>query len=261
MLRPDTVIIEVTHTAESRYMAERITYRTAVADDRTAPLYAGGRGGGRHGRWACRAHTGSVHRYLAYGALGVLIVGGREERDVLIWAGAAQIGGVAGCAAGHARTRQQAGHAGRPAMPAAATVCDLLKQLLAQQITPAGTTIVFAAAPVIVAGTTLDRRDRTSGGRVKFLTPAPTCLPCRAAIPGHRRTDPGRHHTGTLSAAWAPAARSPIAASGRTNDPAGGKLRRPSSPDRPTRCAGGEYDRPPWAAWCRYGRTGPSWRW
>ncbi len=74
VLRPDTGI-EVTHTAESRFMAERITYRTAITDTIELRLYtpvvaaivavAG---------LVRRAHTGSVHLYLAYGALGVLIV-------------------------------------------------------------------------------------------------------------------------------------------------------------------------------------------
>ncbi|MEE6137698.1 proton-conducting transporter membrane subunit [Mycobacterium sp. 050128] len=74
VLRPDTDI-EVTHTAESRFMADRITYRTAITDAVEQRLYtpivaavAAAAGLMR------RAHTGSVHLYLAYGALGVLIV-------------------------------------------------------------------------------------------------------------------------------------------------------------------------------------------
>jgi hydrogenase-4 component B len=74
VLRPDTDI-EVTHTAESRYIADKITYRTAITDAIEERLYtpviaaivaAAG--------LMRRAHTGSVHLYLAYGALGVLIV-------------------------------------------------------------------------------------------------------------------------------------------------------------------------------------------
>src|SRR6185312_524891 len=74
VLRPDTDI-EVTHTAESRYLADKISYRSSIGDVieerldvpvvravRTAAAMMG------------RAHTGSVHLYLAYGALGVLIV-------------------------------------------------------------------------------------------------------------------------------------------------------------------------------------------
>jgi hypothetical protein len=74
VLRPDTDI-EVTHTAESRYLADKITYRTTIADAVEERLYtpvirvvAAAAGMVR------RAHTGSVHLYLAYGALGVLIV-------------------------------------------------------------------------------------------------------------------------------------------------------------------------------------------
>ncbi|BAX93835.1 oxidoreductase [Mycobacterium shigaense] len=74
VLRPDTDI-EVTHTAESRFIADRISYRTAISDSIERRLYtpvvaavvaAAG--------LVRRAHTGSVHRYLAFGALGVLIV-------------------------------------------------------------------------------------------------------------------------------------------------------------------------------------------
>ncbi|BBX96363.1 hypothetical protein AWC15_16630 [Mycobacterium lacus] len=74
VLRPDTGV-EVTPTAESRFMVDRITYRTAIADAIEQRLYtpvvqavAAAAGLMR------RAHTGSVHLYLAYGALGVLIV-------------------------------------------------------------------------------------------------------------------------------------------------------------------------------------------
>jgi formate hydrogenlyase subunit 3/multisubunit Na+/H+ antiporter MnhD subunit len=74
VLRPDTDI-EVTPTVESQFMADRITYRTAITDTIEVRLYtpvvaaivaAAG--------LMRRAHTGSVHLYLAYGALGVLIV-------------------------------------------------------------------------------------------------------------------------------------------------------------------------------------------
>lgn len=74
VLRPDTNI-EVTHAAESRYLTDRITYRSAIGDAIEQRLYrpvvqavAASAGLAR------RAHTGSVHLYLAYGALGVLIV-------------------------------------------------------------------------------------------------------------------------------------------------------------------------------------------
>ncbi|MCV7340760.1 proton-conducting transporter membrane subunit [Mycobacterium haemophilum] len=74
VLRPDTDI-EVTHTAESRYLADRITYRSAIGDAIERWLYppvvAAVQLAARGVRWA---HTGSVHLYLGYGALGVLIV-------------------------------------------------------------------------------------------------------------------------------------------------------------------------------------------
>ena len=74
VLRPDTDI-EVTHAAESQYLVDKITYRTKIADaieDRfytpVIQVVAAAAGIVR------RAHTGSVHLYLAYGALGVLVV-------------------------------------------------------------------------------------------------------------------------------------------------------------------------------------------
>jgi formate hydrogenlyase subunit 3/multisubunit Na+/H+ antiporter MnhD subunit len=74
VLRPDTDI-EITHHAESRYLADKVTYRAAIRDaleDRLYPPVL--RAVAAAGEFARRAHTGSVHLYLAYGALGVLIV-------------------------------------------------------------------------------------------------------------------------------------------------------------------------------------------
>ncbi|MEM6109859.1 proton-conducting transporter membrane subunit [Mycobacterium sp. 050272] len=74
VLRPDTDI-EVTQTAESRFMADRITYRTAITDAIEQRLYAPVVAAVAAAAGLMRrAHTGSVHLYLAYGALGVLIV-------------------------------------------------------------------------------------------------------------------------------------------------------------------------------------------
>ncbi|SOX55420.1 oxidoreductase [Mycobacterium ahvazicum] len=74
VLRPDTDI-EVTQTAESRFMADRITYRSAITDAVEQRLYAPVVAAVAAAAGLMRrAHTGSVHLYLAYGALGVLIV-------------------------------------------------------------------------------------------------------------------------------------------------------------------------------------------
>ncbi len=74
VLRPDTDI-EVTHVAESRYMADTITYRSRIADAIEERFYAPVTrlvlGAAELVR---RAHTGSVHLYLACGAFGVLLV-------------------------------------------------------------------------------------------------------------------------------------------------------------------------------------------
>ncbi len=74
VLRPVTDI-EITPAAESRYLADRITYRSRIADAIEERCYtpviqlvtAAA-------ALVRRAHTGSVHLYLAYGALGVLVV-------------------------------------------------------------------------------------------------------------------------------------------------------------------------------------------
>jgi hypothetical protein len=74
VLRPDTDI-EVTHTAESRYLADKITYRSTIADAIEERFYTPViRVVSAAAGLVRRAHTGSVHLYLAYGALGVLIV-------------------------------------------------------------------------------------------------------------------------------------------------------------------------------------------
>lgn len=74
VLQPDTDV-EITPFAESRYMVEAVTYRARIGDAIERRLY----GPVIHAVWAAaqlvrRAHTGSVHLYLAYGALGVLIM-------------------------------------------------------------------------------------------------------------------------------------------------------------------------------------------
>ncbi|PIB80284.1 proton-conducting transporter membrane subunit [Mycobacterium celatum] len=74
VLRPDTDV-EVTHHGESRYMIEAVTYRARIADAIEARLYTPViRAVGAVAGLVRRAHTGSVHLYLGYGALGVLVV-------------------------------------------------------------------------------------------------------------------------------------------------------------------------------------------
>jgi formate hydrogenlyase subunit 3/multisubunit Na+/H+ antiporter MnhD subunit len=74
VLRPD-IDVEVTHHSESRYLVEKVTYRSRATDAfetrvydpivRAVQVVAG---------WIRRAHAGSVHAYLAFGALGLLVV-------------------------------------------------------------------------------------------------------------------------------------------------------------------------------------------
>ncbi|MDN5803279.1 MAG: hydrogenase 4 subunit B, partial [Microlunatus sp.] len=74
VLRPEHDI-DITHHVESRYLVERVAYRQRVSDrieDRLyPPLLAAA------SRWAAvarRLQNGSVHRYLAYGLVGLLVV-------------------------------------------------------------------------------------------------------------------------------------------------------------------------------------------
>jgi hypothetical protein len=74
VLQPETDV-EVTHFAESQYLVEKVTYRTLLADPVEHRLYTPVvRAVTTWAQWVRRAHPGSVHLYLAYGALGLLIV-------------------------------------------------------------------------------------------------------------------------------------------------------------------------------------------
>ncbi|MEO8815169.1 MAG: proton-conducting transporter membrane subunit [Mycobacterium sp.] len=74
VLRPNTDI-EVTHLADSHYQAQKISYRAEVTDVIEDRLYRPVlRVVANCAQVVRRAHTGSVHLYLAYGAIGVLIV-------------------------------------------------------------------------------------------------------------------------------------------------------------------------------------------
>lgn len=115
-------------------------------------------------------------------------------------AGAAQIGGVmVGAPLVIGMTRQvRARWEGRAGAGLLQPWRDLLKQLGKQQITPAGTTIVFAAAPVIVAGTTLLIAAipvRNSPGRPSQTPPTGTARAlARLASHAHRRRARARIH-------------------------------------------------------------------
>ena len=74
ILRPDTDV-EVTHFAESQYLVEKVTYRTRLDDPVEQRFYIPVvRAVTGWAQWVRRAHNGSIHVYLSYGALGMLIV-------------------------------------------------------------------------------------------------------------------------------------------------------------------------------------------
>ncbi len=74
VLRPDTDIT-VTHAAESRYLLAKVSYRNRINDAVETGLHAPVlRVVEALARLARRAHSGSVHTYLGYGALGLLIL-------------------------------------------------------------------------------------------------------------------------------------------------------------------------------------------
>jgi len=74
ILRPDTDV-EVTHFAESQYLIEKVTYRTRLDDPVEQRFYIPVvRAVTAWAQWVRRAHNGSIHLYLSYGALWMLIV-------------------------------------------------------------------------------------------------------------------------------------------------------------------------------------------
>ncbi len=74
VLQPDTDV-EVTHYEESRYMVRQVAYRAEIVDAIERRLYTPVvEAVASAARLVARAHTGSVHLYLAYGALGVVAV-------------------------------------------------------------------------------------------------------------------------------------------------------------------------------------------
>lgn len=74
VLRPDEDI-EISHVAESRYLVDTIRYRTEIVDAVEARFYTPVV---RAVSWVAevvrRGHQGSIHAYLAYGGLGLLLV-------------------------------------------------------------------------------------------------------------------------------------------------------------------------------------------
>ena len=74
VLRPDTDV-EITHFAESQYLIEKVTYRTRLDDPVEQRFYVPViRAVTAWAQYVRRAHNGRIHLYLAYGALGMLIV-------------------------------------------------------------------------------------------------------------------------------------------------------------------------------------------
>lgn len=74
VLRPEQDV-DVTHYEESRYLVESVTYRQRVGDRVEARLYPPVlRAANRWAQLARRVQNGSLHRYLAYGLIGVIVV-------------------------------------------------------------------------------------------------------------------------------------------------------------------------------------------
>ena len=74
VLRPD-VDVEVSHVEESRYLVDRVRYRSRIVDVVEARCYRPVLGAvATWASWVRRAHNGSVNRYLAFGALSVIVV-------------------------------------------------------------------------------------------------------------------------------------------------------------------------------------------
>ncbi len=74
LLRPDTDV-DVSHLSESRYLLAKVSYRSVIVDAIEQRVYRPVlRAIAAVADVVRRGHTGSIHVYLAYGALGLLIV-------------------------------------------------------------------------------------------------------------------------------------------------------------------------------------------
>jgi len=74
VLRPD-VDVEVTHVGASRYLVEGVRYRSVIVDAVEVRLYRPLLGAFETwAGWVRRAHSGSVHLYVAYGAVALAVV-------------------------------------------------------------------------------------------------------------------------------------------------------------------------------------------
>jgi hydrogenase-4 component B len=74
VLAPDTDVL-VTHFPESQFLVEKVTFRTRLADPVEQRLYTPVvRAVSAWAQIVRRAHSGSIHLYLLYGALGLLTV-------------------------------------------------------------------------------------------------------------------------------------------------------------------------------------------
>jgi NADH:ubiquinone oxidoreductase subunit 5 (subunit L)/multisubunit Na+/H+ antiporter MnhA subunit len=74
VLRPDRDL-NVSHLAESRYYTEKIAYRTSIGDVIEHNVYRPMIGAvNAWGQWARGLQNGSVHRYLAYGLVVLVVI-------------------------------------------------------------------------------------------------------------------------------------------------------------------------------------------
>jgi formate hydrogenlyase subunit 3/multisubunit Na+/H+ antiporter MnhD subunit len=74
VLRPDRDL-DVSHLTESTYYTEKIAYRTSIGDVIEHDLYRPAIGAVYGwGRWTRRLQNGSVHRYLAYGLVALVVI-------------------------------------------------------------------------------------------------------------------------------------------------------------------------------------------
>src|SRR5947209_3361067 len=74
VLRPD-IDVRVSHLSESRYLIDKVSYRARVLDPIERRVYVPVvRAIAAAADVVRRAHTGSLHAYLAYGSLGLIVV-------------------------------------------------------------------------------------------------------------------------------------------------------------------------------------------
>jgi len=156
--------LDVSHVAESRYYVEAATFHTSLDDAFERHLYATAAGGLRWwGTLARRVPNGSVHRYLAFGLVALIVVlvvvGMRTTWPVVSVVAISLLQVLAVVLGGplllglmrKVRCRLE----GRVGPPIRQPLLDLRKLARRERTRPDQASWIFSLAPLVLVGTTL----------------------------------------------------------------------------------------------------------